>query len=184
MQRRVRTSRALAVSVSLSMLAAISIVCGKYLAINLGEFMRFSLENLPIIFASVTFGVLPGVAVAVAADLLGCLMVGYAINPVVTLGAASIGLISGCVWCLFGKLKLSKGARLFFAVFFAHAIGSVLIKGAGLSVFYSIPYAALILWRLLNYIIVGTVDGAVVYILLKSRTVMDTVDKIKGRKEK
>ncbi len=166
------------------MLAAISIICGKYLAINAGEFMRFSLENMPIIFASIAFGTLPAAAVAVVADLIGCLMVGYTINPIVTLGACSIGLISGSVWQLLRKTGLGTPVRLLLSVFCAHAVGSVLIKGVGLSAFYSVPFGILILWRLLNYLIVGILDGVIVYVLIKSKTVMDTVGKIKGRKDK
>ena len=79
----------------LAMLIAISIVAGKYLAIGIGEVLRFSLENLPIIFAGIAFGPIAGILVGVAADLIGCLLVGYTINPIVTIGAAVIGGVSG-----------------------------------------------------------------------------------------
>ena len=46
----------------LAMLVAISIVAGKYLAIGIGEVLRFSLENLPIIFAGIAFGPVAGSA--------------------------------------------------------------------------------------------------------------------------
>ena len=86
--------RVLRVTVFSALLAAISIVCGKYLAFNMGDFLRFSFENLPIIFAGMAFGPLIGALVGVVADLVGCLLVGYAINPIITVGAAAIGLIS------------------------------------------------------------------------------------------
>ncbi len=42
-------------------LAALSIICGKYLALSLGNVLRFSFENLPIVLAGVAFGpVFPG----------------------------------------------------------------------------------------------------------------------------
>ena len=39
-----------------SFLAALSIVCGKYLAFPVGVAMRFSLENLPILLAGMVLG--------------------------------------------------------------------------------------------------------------------------------
>ena len=85
----------LKITVALAMLAAISIICGKYLAIPGGEVMRFSLESMPIILSGMAFGPVAGIAVGAVADLVGCFMVGYTVNPLVTLGAASIGAISG-----------------------------------------------------------------------------------------
>lgn len=179
MGRNQKAGAALRVSIALSMLAAISIVCGKYLAINAGDFMRFSFENLPVIFAGVMFGPFSAAAVGVVADLLGCLMVGYAINPIVTLGAGAIGLISGGVWYLLRKSELPTAVKLALSIFAAHAVGSVVIKGIGLSAFYSIPLGVLMLWRLLNYLIVGLAEGIILYFLIKSRMVNNAVRKIK-----
>ena len=44
--------RLLAVS---AFLAALSIVCGKYLALPVGNVLRFSFENLPILLAGMMF---------------------------------------------------------------------------------------------------------------------------------
>ncbi|MBQ9798211.1 MAG: folate family ECF transporter S component, partial [Clostridia bacterium] len=84
--------RLLAVS---AFLAALSIICGKYLALSLGNVLRFSFENLSILLAGMVFGPVVGAVVGIVADLVGCLMVGYAINPLVTLGAACVGLLGG-----------------------------------------------------------------------------------------
>ena len=104
MKKKTLGTRSLQILTFSALLSAISIVCGKYLAINLGEVLRFSFENLPIIFAGIGFGPLVGGAVGLAADLLGCLLVGYAINPLVTLGAAAIGFISGASFIIFKKI--------------------------------------------------------------------------------
>ena len=177
MERKRKAGAPLRVSIALSMLAAISIVCGKYLAINAGEFMRFSFENLPIIFAGIAFGPLAAAAVGVTADLVGCLLVGFAINPLVTVGAGAVGFISGTVWHLLTELRPT--VRLTLTLFAAHAVGSVVIKGIGLSAFYSIPLDALMLWRLLNYLVVGIAEGILLFFLIKSRMVTDAVRKIK-----
>ena len=60
----------------MSIMIALSMVLGKLLAINFGGAIRFSFENLPIIFVSIALGPIEGAITGVTADLLGCLMVG------------------------------------------------------------------------------------------------------------
>lgn len=163
----------LKILVASSLMVAISIVCGKYLAIPGGDVLRFSFENLPIMMAGMLFGPAAGVAVGVVADLVGCILVGYTVNPLVTLGAATIGFVSGLVWLVFKHNRsFSYGARIVFSVSFAHLLGSVLIKTFGLAAYYAFPIWELMLWRLLNYAIVGAIEGTLLYILLKNKLLM------------
>ena len=162
--------RSLAVLVTLSLLVAISIVCGKYLAIRGGDVLRFSFENLPIILAGILFGPLAGTAVGVVADIVGCLLVGYPINPIVTLGAALIGLFSGLLWRGFVRLEtLSDRFRLFLTVCTSHFVGSVVVKTFGLAAFYSFPIEVLFLWRLLNYAIIGVAESVLLCLLFRNQ---------------
>ena len=117
----------LKVVAAMAMLSAISIVAGKYLAIPGGDVMRFSFENLPIILAGAAFGPLAGALVGAVADLIGCVLVGFPINPVVTVGAVSIGAVSGLVYLLLKKVRLPIFPRVIISVFSAHLIGSVVI---------------------------------------------------------
>ena len=172
----------LKLTVILALMCAISILMGKYLAIRGGEFMRFSLENMPIIFASIAFGPAAGVFVGVVSDLVGCLMVGYTVNPIVTLGAGAIGLSSGIAFLLLKKIKLDERLNILLSVAIAHIIGSVIIKTVGLWTYYDIPFEMLLLWRVLNYLIVGILDGAVVYILLKNKEINRMIIKIGAKK--
>lgn len=153
-----------------SLLVAISIICGKYLAIPGGEVLRFSFENLPIMMAGILFGPVAGVAVGVVADLVGCFLVGYTVNPLVTLGAAAIGFLAGIVW------RASKSApfilRVVVTVFLSHLVGSVGIKTFGLAAYYAFPLWQLMLWRFLNYVLVGAVEGTLLFILLKNKMLM------------
>ena len=178
-----KAQRTLRITVFSALLAAISIVCGKYLAFNMGEFLRFSFENLPIIFAGMVFGPIVGAAVGVVADLVGCLLVGYAINPIITVGAGVIGIISGL-----SKYLPKMSGRFYSAlkiagtVFLAHLIGSVVIKSFGLSVFYDMPLIILMLWRLLNYVIVGSVEGVLIFCLMKNKRLIREIGAINERK--
>ena len=77
-------------------LAAMSIVLGKFLQIPhpFQEFIRISFENLPVILSGIVLGPISALLVGVVADLLGCALYGYAVNPIVTLGAAAVGLVA------------------------------------------------------------------------------------------
>lgn len=179
-----KKKRPLAVLVTLSLLVAISIVCGKYLAIRGGDVLRFSFENLPILLAGILFGPLAGAAVGIVADLVGCVLVGYAVNPIVTVGAALIGLLAGLVWKLFVRIEtLSTNVRLVMAVSVSHFVGSVLVKTVGLAAFYSFPIEVLFLWRLLNYAIIGALESIILCVLFHNRLFHRTIVSVFGARE-
>lgn len=157
-----------------ALFASLSIVCGKYLAIPVGQILRFSFENLPIILSGVLFGPILGLITGVLADLVGCVLVGYAINPIVTAGAAAIGAVSGIVSVVMKKSPL--WARLALSVSLAHISGSVIIKTFGLARWYDFPLYELMLWRLLNYVIIGILEYVILYAILKSRAVSAQID--------
>jgi len=163
---------------AVAFLAALSITCGKYLAIRGGDVMRFSFENLPILLAGMAFGPVAGTVTGVVADLLGCLLVGYTINPLVTLGAAAIGLCGGVIFRLCGKLPLLP--RVGLTVLGAHFLGSVVIKTFGLAKFYAMPFFALMAWRGLNYLIVGALEFVLLCVLFRSSAVTRQLDRMKG----
>ena len=169
----------LKVTVALAMLAAISIILGKYLAIPGGEVLRFSFENLPIIFAGMAFGPLAGALVGAVADLVGCVMVGYTVNPVVTLGAVVIGTVSGITWMLFKKVGCHRAIKTAITVVLAHLIGSVLIKTVGLAVYYEMHIVILMLWRLLNYLIVGILEGVIIHVLIGNKMIEKQIASLK-----
>ncbi len=178
MEKRLKNIKFIA---ALAMLSAISIIAGKYLGINSGDFMRFSLENMPIIFAGMAFGPIAGAIVGVVADLIGCVLMGWMPIPWVTVGAALIGAISGAISLLMKKTALPSLFVTAVSVFCAHLIGSVLIKTIGLSAFYDMPYRVLLPWRALNYLVVGALDGAIVHILMKNKGIRMQIKEIGGK---
>ncbi len=150
-----------------ALFAAMSIILGKYLQIPVGEVIRISFENLPIIMSGIFFGPAVGVITGVVADLVGCILVGYDINPLVMAGAASVGLVSGAVSHYLFKKTLWLNILL--SVVLAHLVGSVVIKTVGLSAWYDMPLYALMLWRLGTYVCIGTAEYAVILLLLKNK---------------
>ena len=159
----------LKIMVMAAIFVAISIVCGKYLAIPGGNVLRFSFENLPILMSGIAFGPAVGAAVGIVADLVGCFLVGYTVNPILTVASALMGVFGGVIFRLCKKWSIFP--RLTLTVTLSHLICSVGIKTVGLSAFYSIPLWELMLWRLLNYIIVGALELTLIYILVKNKAV-------------
>lgn len=156
-----------------ALLAAMSMILGKFLQIPtpFAEFVRISFENLPVILAGIVLGPLAGAMTGAVADLVGCLAYGYSINPLITLGAASVGLVAGVFGLLLARAPLL--ARISLSAIAAHLVGSVGIKTAGIAAWYlakyDLGYMELMLWRLLNYTIIAVLEIAILYALLRHR---------------
>lgn len=158
-----------------ALFVAMSIVFGKLLAFNIGDTLRISFENLPILMAGIFFGPFIGGAVGLGADLIGCLLVGYSINPVITLGAASIGIVSGLISM---KMKDKKTLNIALSVGLAHLTGSIIIKSLGFHFLPpNTPFIAL-LPRIPNYIGIGLMEFFIISMLLKNKAFSGMLDKI------
>ena len=174
-----RNPRALCLA---GLLAALSLILGKFLQIPspVSQVVRISFENLPIILSGLVLGPVAGAMTGVVADLVGCALYGYAINPVITLGAAAVGLVAGLVGMFGSRLPLLL--RVVFAVFFSHVVGSVAIKSVGLAAWYlaqmEIGYAELLLMRSINYVIVGALEALLLYLLLRHRGVARQLERM------
>ena len=171
-----KSARHLRMLLVMSMFSALSIVFGKLLAFNIGDTVRISFENLPILFAGIFLDPLHGMIVGVVADLLGCFIVGYTINPIITASAALIGF---CAGLFFRCTKpLPQAARIFIAAFAAHLLGSILLKTIGLIVFYGSP-SVLFLVRT-YYLAIAGIEAALITTLAKT-PVPHALDKLLDR---
>lgn len=155
--------------VSMALFAALSIVFGKYFAFNITSAIRISLENIPIIIAAVAYGPIAGAIVGATADLIGCLLVGYDINPIITLGAASIGLISGICYIAIKKITNKTILHSIVSVIPAHIIGSVIIKTTGLYIYYKLPLWFTLSTRALTYAIIAAAEIIILQGIFKSK---------------
>jgi len=151
--------------VTASLFVAMSIVLGKYLAFSTDLF-RISFENLPVILAGIWLGPWYGASVGLVADVVGSILVGYAINPGISLGALSIGLAAGLVW-KYLPLKHDL-TRLALSLIVSHLIGSVLIKTVSLSIWFGSPFLPTLGLRILNYLAVGAAEWLVLLLLLRT----------------
>lgn len=103
------------------------------------------------------------------ADIIGGVLAGYAINPLITLGAASIGLVGGLGWQKLSNLR--TGNRLWCSVLAAHFVGSMVINSLALHIFYGYAWAVLVA-RIPNALVRTAVNTVLLRILLENRALM------------
>ena len=153
---------------TMALLIAMSIVFSRVLSISTG-FVRFNLGSLPVLLAGILFGPWAGFVVGMLADIIGGVLSGYAINPLITLGAASIGLVCGLGWQKLSNLR--TGLRLQCSVLAAHIVGSIVINSIALHIFYGYAWAVLVA-RIPNALILGAINTVLIRLLLENRALM------------
>ncbi len=143
-----------------SLCAAFSIVLGKLLQIPVGDSVRISFESLPILFASLTLGPLWGGASGLVADLVGCAVMAYAVNPVITVGAVMVGVLPA----LFVK-NVRRFGDVYVPVLLAHAVGNMCIKSFGLYLYFQTP-PVFLLARVLVSFALSVLESVLLYQIL------------------
>lgn len=159
----------LRVPVTAALLAALSIVLGKFAAIGIGDTIRISFENLPLILASVILGPLWGVATAVCADLLGCVLRGYGIIPLITAAQAMMGLVPGLLTRL--VFRRTSAPSVAVSVMLSHMLCSMCLKTAALHLSYGSPFWPLLGSRVLLYLAIGAAEAYICAMLVRNSAV-------------
>lgn len=139
--------------------------------------LRLTFENLPVFLAGFIFGPTVGAATALCADLVSCIITGMAPLPLVTLGAVTVGAVSGTV---FKYIMPNADVRISIpvAVLSGHAAGSMLIKSIGLYNWFGNA----VYLRIPVYIGISIIESVLLIILLRNRSFMAQVGKVVKRK--
>lgn len=160
-----------------AMLTAMSIIIGIFCKnfMNFGGgLFRITFENMPIILSGILFGPIVGGIVGCATDLISYLLSSqiYPPNLIVTLGATSIGIVSGVI----SKLIVKKQGNLCIvcSCVISHIIGSVIIKSVGLFMFYGWA----ILWRIPLYFVIASVETIILCLLFKNNNFRSLLEKL------
>ena len=145
-----------------AMCVVIGIFCKNFLNFGNGLF-RITLENFPIIIAGIAFGPTVGACVGAVADIISYMLStqSFAISPIVTLGAAAVGAVSGLVSHYL--IKREGNARIILSVIAAHLVGSIIIKSFGLYVYYG----WMVLWRIPTYTVIAAMECGLLCYLFK-----------------
>ena len=188
MKKRKKGISSVRVLTNAAMLTALSIVIGMFCktVLDFGV-IRITFENFPIILSGIMFGPWVGAAVGICADALSYMLSTqqWAISPIITLGAALVGFVSGAVSHYF--IKKDGAARIVFSTLLAHLVGSVTVKSIGLFDIYQTFYNAgwLVLWRIPLYLVIATLESVLLVTMYKNRnfhSFISTSNKIKGDK--
>lgn len=139
--------------------------------------IRITFENLPILLTGILLGPAYGAAVGIASDIISALLTGFSINPVITFGAASVGVVSGLLSRYVFKEKGFLRALL--VSLSSHLVGSVCVKSFGLWMY---GYSLAVLWvRLPLYIAIGTAEAYLIYIICRNKRLISGFER-KGMK--
>lgn len=145
-----------------AMLGALSVVIGIFCKnfLNFGNgLFRVTFENFPIILSGILFGPAVGAAVGIVSDMVSYFLSTQSleISPIVTLGAALVGAVSGIVSNYI--IKRRGAVRIIISTFAGHAIGSILIKTAGIYYHFGMTYGMLLLYRIPTYAVIIAVES-------------------------
>ena len=167
----IRGYGSLRVLTTAAMLAAISVVigiiCKNFFTFNV--YYRVTFENLPIIFAGIVFGPFVGAVVGITADIVSCLCsTNPALNPLITLGAASVGMVAGVVskWLI----RRRGGFQIAVSVALAHLIGQVAIKSVAKILWFGMPRIGVLLGLGIS-LAVGTIEFFAIKYLLSRKVI-------------
>ena len=166
-----------------SMLVAMSVIIGIFCKtfLSFGDgLLRITFENLPIIISGILFGPIIGGAVGAASDLISYLLSPqtYPPNLIVTLGAFSVGVVSGIV----SRYVIRKHSTLQITLAggLAHVVGSMIIKPIGLFQFYQ--WAVLV--RIPMYLLIAPLEIFIICLLFKNSSFSKLVIDIGGGEKK
>lgn len=147
----------------------IGIFCKSFLSFNGGMF-RITFEGMPIILSGIIFGPAVGGITAVCSDIISYLLSPqvHAMNPIVTLGASLVGIVSGIAYRVMKRKKdrtNPDNKSVILSVISGHLVGSVIVKSIAL---YPI-YETATFWRIPTYILICTVEATVICLLFKNK---------------
>ena len=150
-----------------AVLVAMNLVLSRVLAINIGPTIRITISATPIYLASLWFGPLVGGICGGLGDLLGCLIQGYAPNPLILVSS----VLSGVLPAVFKKYVFRDRIntwKIAVMLIVNGIIGSLGFTVLGLHVYYAIPWSVLYATRTLQTIALTIANTILVSLLYQS----------------
>ncbi len=138
-------------------------VCKTYLTFGA---VRITFENIPVLLTGMLLGPVYGATVGIASDIISALLSGFGVNPAITVGAASIGIVSGVISKY--AVRSKKYPAVLLSVMTAHFVGSMVIKTIALY-FMNLYAWQLLAIRIPLYLVIGLAESYIIYIILKRK---------------
>ena len=139
--------------VFMALLIAMHLVLTRVLVIDLGAY-RISVGSVTTILAGLWLGPVAGGVCGMCADVIGCFMKGYAVNPFITVAAMLYGILPALVKPLFAnRKKAGKTVGICVSVVVTSAISSLVLTTAGLVIMLGYNFYAIMPGRLVQFVI-------------------------------
>lgn len=164
--------------VFMALLVAMHLVLTRVFVIELGAY-RISVGSVCTILAGLWMGPVAGAVCGFCADILGCFMKGYAVDPFITTAAVCWGLLPALARPLFaGRTKKGKTVGIVISIVVTAVISSLVLTTSGLVLFQGYNFYTIIPGRLVQFVIlipVYCVLTCLLYFSPLTALVMDTV---------
>ena len=119
--------------VFLALLTAIQIVLPRVAVINIGGIYRITLGAIATVLAGIWMGPVAGGIEGGLADVIGCFISGYGVNPLITLSAVIWGVAAGIAgWFIKEKSRPMKSVIICVSIVISGILGTLGFTTAGL----------------------------------------------------
>ncbi|MBP3700259.1 MAG: folate family ECF transporter S component [Lachnospiraceae bacterium] len=150
----------------MGLLIALQIVASKYLSIKISDSLRLSIGDSFLLLAGIWFGPVGGMLVGILADILGCVISGMGILPLMTVPPAAVGLLAGLAGKVFRRSKSIWVYGSIIAVI--SMLTSVLYRSWAFSHYSGAPFISYVGPRFVQACVLVVLNTLVVYKLYHS----------------
>ena len=139
--------------VFMALLIAMHLVLTRVLVIDLGAY-RISVGSVCTILAGLWLGPVAGGVCGLCADIIGCFMKGYAVNPFITVAAILWGVLPALAKPLFAnRKKTGKTVGICVSIVVTAVLSSLVLTTAGLVIMLGYNFYAIMPGRLVQFAI-------------------------------
>ena len=139
--------------VFMALLIAMHLVLTRVLVIDLGAY-RISVGSVCTILAGLWLGPVAGGVCGLCADIIGCFMKGYAVNPFITVAAILWGVLPALAKPLFAnRKKTGKTVGICVSIVVTAILSSLVFTTAGLVIMLGYNFYAIMPGRLVEFAI-------------------------------
>ncbi len=140
--------------VYMALLVALNLVMSRILVIDIAGVYRIALGPVAIIMAGLWLGPVCGGVCGMTADIIGCFMKGYAVNPLITLAAVLWGVIPALIRPkMAGWAKKGKVIGISVSVAICAVLSSLVVTTAGLVWLLGYNFYAIFPGRVVQFLI-------------------------------
>lgn len=161
----------------LAVMTALAVICSSNfpygLTIRVGSFMKFSPVFIIIGLVAATYGVWEAALVAFLSDLIQSLTAGLGISPAILV----ISTLTGVCFGIFLKQSNLNLFNVILSVLITQIVGSLGLTTAVLCIRYGLPFTPTIYWRMLQTIILITLEIPILKFLLINADIPNKLQK-------